>query len=103
MTDESRQRIGPIHLYVGAVSVAAVAVLVWASASFVFDRGIFEWLVLTVLFVLSESLLVVFHHEHGRQSLAPSEALVFPMLVALTTGQFVWSVGAGMALVWIIN
>ncbi len=60
------------------------------------------WLVLITLFALAESVPLHFHHERGRQSLGAGEAVLVPMLVALSLPQLFFGITAAMTFVAVL-
>ena len=88
-----------LHLYIGALGAILVTVLVatlvadmrWGSWS--------RWALFTGLYILTESVVLLFHHERGRVGLSVAEAILLPMLVALSFPQVVWGITVGAILV----
>ena len=88
-----------VRVYIGLLNLTVVAVLLAVTnGEGDFSTNVPEWLVLTLLFALSEYAAMLFHHEGGRQGLTTSEAMVLPMLMALTTPQFMWGITLGAVL-----
>ncbi len=100
MTDPSTGGArGALRIYVGLLGAALVALLVWSTTwEQSVDRHVLEWFLLTALYAASESMLVLFHHERGRQSLSASEAVLLPMIVGLSSVQVIWGVVAAMVI-----
>jgi hypothetical protein len=87
-----------VSTYVGLLAALYLSIAVAAvTATSGPSAEPFPWLVLVALFGLAEAVPLHFHHERGRQSLGAGEALVIPMVVALSFSQLVLSLGAIIA------
>jgi PAS domain S-box-containing protein len=89
----SRRFPDAVSTYVGLLAALYLSISVSAAATSAPGAEAFPWLVLVALFGLAEAVPLHFHHERGRQSLGAGEALVIPMVVALSFSQLVWSLG----------
>ena len=91
------------RLYLGFL---AALLLAFAYLAVTFSAGpeakVWVWLVLIILFGLAESVPLHFHHESGRQSLGAGEAVLVPMLVALTLPQLFFGIIGVMSLIAIV-
>ena len=96
------KRPSPIAVYVGILGVA-VALLVVVCAGAWDGEEPLRWLSFTVLFGIAEYVDIFFHHERGRQSLNPSEAILLPMIVVLPLEQVVLGVFAAMMTIRIVH
>jgi PAS domain S-box-containing protein len=96
------RRPSPIEVYVAALGIA-VTVLVIVSAAAWTGVEPLRWLSFTVLFGIAEYVDIFFHHERGRQSLNPSEAILLPMIVVLPIEQVVLGVFAAMVTIRIVH
>jgi PAS domain S-box-containing protein len=75
--------------------------LLATSANSIFDDSSTLGVMLSfgVLFGVTESTLLIFHHERGRQSFSASEAVLLPMVLALPYEQLVWAIASAMVVV----
>lgn len=90
-----------LRAYIAVLAALLVGVI---TASLVVDpdgltTGVGVWLVLIALFGITEYVDLFYLHERGRLSVSPSEALLFPMIVGLTTPQLVIGISVAMAVV----
>src|SRR5687767_466664 len=86
------------------IAVLAVLLLGVIATSLLSDpdglaEGVGIWLLLVALFGITEYVDLFYLHERGRLSVSPSEALLFPMIVGLTTPQLVLGISVAMAVV----
>ncbi|HEX2295912.1 MAG TPA: ATP-binding protein [Actinomycetota bacterium] len=86
-----------LHLYVGALTAALVAVLFVATIDAEPARELPAFAVLTILFALTELTDLTFHGKGGDWGLSASEALLLPMVVVLPAGEAVWAVTLAIA------
>jgi PAS domain S-box-containing protein len=96
------RRPSPIDLYVGALGLAMI-VLVAVSLAGWDGREPLRWVTFTALFGIAEYVDIFFHHERGRQSLNPSEAILLPMIVVLPPEQVVLGVVVAMLVIRIVH
>jgi len=96
MVDGTSPKAFSLHAYIAMLAVVMVALVVYAVQDLENIHSIPEWIFLSALFGVTESALLFFHHERGRQSLSASEAILFPMLFALSPAQLVLGVAAAM-------
>ena len=93
-----------VRIYIGLLCLTVAGVLAGISRSGeALATDVPQWVFLALLFAASEYAAMLFHHEGGRQGLTTSEAIVLPMLVALTAPQFIWGVTAGAALAYVAD
>ena len=90
-----------LRAYIAVLGVLLVGVI---AGSLVSDpdgltEGVSIWLALIALFGITEYVDLFYLHERGRLSVSPSEALLFPMIVGLTTPQLVIGISVAMAVV----
>lgn len=91
-----------VKIYVGLLSSVVVAVLIGTVAT----EGVWgepmAWVLFTGLYILTERVVLLFHHERGLVGLSAAEATFLPMLVALGFRQLVWAVFVGAVVVNIL-
>ncbi|HJR45332.1 MAG TPA: ATP-binding protein, partial [Actinomycetota bacterium] len=93
-----------VRVYIGLLCLTVAGILAGVTlAGGDLATHLPEWLALTLLFALSEYGAMLFHHEGGRQGLTTSEAMVLPMLVALSAPQFIWGITIGAAVAYIAD
>ena len=99
--DGSRARRGRlfVHLYVAALALALLGILAAAFARDPRPAGGLAWVWLGLVFAFSEYAMLLFHHEKGRQGLSAAEAVLLPMIVALSFRDAVLGVTAATLLV----
>jgi PAS domain S-box-containing protein len=98
----SSRRPSPIGAYVGVLGVAVVALVAGCIAGWRSEEPL-RWLTFAVLFGIAEHVDIFFHHERGRQSLNPSEAILLPMVVILPLQQVVLGVVAAMVVIRLVH
>lgn len=97
MTSTPSRSLSALHLYVGGLSVVLVSILACtATMGDGFTSPVADWLVVTCLIAVSESVDLFFHHERGRQSLSVIEAVLYVMLLSFTPTEVVWGVTIAM-------
>jgi PAS domain S-box-containing protein len=95
-------RPSAIGVYVGALGLALVGVVVVCLAAWGGQQPL-RWLTFAALFGIAEYVDIFFHHERGRQSLNPSEAILLPMVVDLPPEQVVLAVVAAMIAIRLVH
>jgi PAS domain S-box-containing protein len=95
-------RPSAIGVYVGALGLALVGVVVVSLAAWSGQQPL-RWFTFAVLFGIAEYVDIFFHHERGRQSLNPSEAILLPMVVDLPPEQVVLAVVAAMVAIRLVR
>lgn len=100
-TGSSRARRAPVSVrfYAGllvAVLAGILAVTLVRGADLTRDAS---WVWLGLVFAFSEYAMLLFHHQRGRQGLSAAEAVLLPMIVALSFPQAVWGVTLATILV----
>jgi PAS domain S-box-containing protein len=88
-----------LRLYVGLLMAAFGAVLLVTALADGEWGGLFAWAMFTALYILTESVVLLFHHERGLVGLSAGEAIFLPMMVALTFRQLVWAIFVGALVV----
>ena len=84
-----------LRIYVGVLLLALGAVLAGTFVSEGEWGGVLAWFLFAGLYVLTESVVLLFHHERGLVGLSAAEAIFLPMLVVLSFRQLVWAVFVG--------
>ncbi|MGH2753134.1 MAG: hypothetical protein ACRDLB_01755, partial [Actinomycetota bacterium] len=85
--------------YIGSLGTVLATVLVGTIVSDQHWGNWTRWAFFTGLYILTESVVLLFHHERGRVGLSAAEAIFLPMLVALSFPQVVWSITLGAIVV----
>lgn len=96
------RRPSAIGVYVGALGLALVGVVAVCFAAWSGQQPL-RWITFAVLFGIAEYVDIFFHHERGRQSLNPSEAILLPIVVDLPPEQVVLAVVAAMAAIRLVH
>jgi PAS domain S-box-containing protein len=97
--DRARRAQVFVRVYVGFLALVVAGIVAAALArdgDITSDLG---WVWLSLVFVFSEYAMLLFHHERGRQGLSAAEAVLLPMVVALSFQEAVLGVTLATLLV----
>jgi PAS domain S-box-containing protein len=79
-------------VYVALLACSLVAILGFTVVHGAGLNRSASWVWLSLVFAFSEYAMLLFHHQRGRQGLSAAEAVLLPMLIALSFPQAVWGV-----------
>jgi PAS domain S-box-containing protein len=88
-----------LRIYIAGLGAVLTAVLVGTLLSDAHWGNWTRWALFTGLYILTESAVLLFHHERGRVGISAAEAIFLPMLIALSFPQIVWGIAVGATMV----
>lgn len=94
MRDRSLPR--SLLVYVGVLAGALVSILVALTIRGDFGSPLWAWALFTVFLVVTEYADFNFNDEHARIGLSASEAVLVPMMIALSLEQLAWAATAAV-------